>query len=61
MCDKRAFLANRYLIIGWEGGESLENGRSGPRGRTDGMGQYKTPDARDSIRAREARFSFELQ
>ena len=35
--------------------------RSGPRGRTDGVGEYKTPGMRDSISAvaREARFSIE--
>ena len=29
--------------------------RSGPRGRTDWMGQYKTPGMRDSIRAQRGR------
>ena len=29
--------------------------RSGPRGRTDGVGQYKTPGMRDSIRAQRGR------
>ena len=29
--------------------------RSGPRGRTDGVGQYKTSGMRDSIRAQRGR------
>ena len=35
------------------GGKSLKKAplRSGPGGRTDGVGEYKTPGMRDSIRA----------
>ena len=29
--------------------------RSGPRGRTDDVGQYKTPGMQDSIRAQRGR------
>ena len=37
--------------------------RSGPKGGTDGVGQYKNPGMRDSIRAhaREACFSIEFR
>ena len=51
-----------YLIIGWEVRVSRMGPlRSGPRGRTDGVGEYKTPGMQDSISAvaREARFSIE--
>ena len=40
-----------YLIIGWEVRVSRTGPlRSGPRGGTDGLGQYKTPDMRGFIR-----------
>ena len=47
------------------GDESLKNGTSqvgSKEGGTDGVGQYKTPRMRDSIRAqrRRARFSIEI-
>ena len=54
--------AYHYLIIGWEVRVSRMGPlRSGPRGRTDGVGEYKTPGMRDSIctqrgRARSALF-----
>ena len=45
-----------FLIIGWELRVSRMGPlRSGPRGRTDGVGQYKTPGMRDSIRAQRGR------
>ena len=54
---KRAFMASQYLIIGWEVRVSRMGPlRSGPRGRTDGVGEYKTPGMRDSIRAQSALF-----
>ena len=39
------------------GGKSLKKAplRSGPGGRTDGVGEYKTPGMRDSIRAQRGR------
>ena len=47
---------NLYLIIGWELRVSrMEPFRSGPRGRTDGVGEYKAPGMRDSIRAQRGR------
>ena len=32
--------------------------RWGPKGGTDGVGQYKTPGMRDSIRAKRAKRAF---
>ena len=50
-----------YLIIGWEVRVSRMGPlRSGPRGRTDGVGKYKTPGMRDSnARSADARFFIE--
>ena len=49
-------LYHPYLIIGWELRVSRMGPlRSGPKGRTDGVGQYKTPGMRDSIRAQRGR------
>ena len=45
-----------YLIIGWEVRVSRMGPlRSGLKGATDRVGQYKTPSMRDSIRAQRGR------
>ena len=45
-----------FLTIGWELRVSrMEPLRSGPRDRTDGMCQYKTPGVRDTTRAQRGR------
>ena len=45
-----------FLIIGWELRVSRMGPlRSGPRGITDGVSQYKTPGMQDSIRAQRGR------
>ena len=55
---QHTYFISRYLflIIGWELRVSkIIPLRSGPRGRTDGVGAYKTPGMRESVRAQRGR------